>query len=141
MEKHFCDYNQSLALKELGYDEPCMGKYDTKQGDEWLLNIYSGHLNIQFSDKSKACIAPLKSQVFEWGRNNHQLFYTIETNCSQLSFEWGFDYTIFDKENDKWLSTEPQNGPPGETTYKTYEEAESACIDKLIEIVKTNLDK
>ena len=66
MEKHFCNYNQSLALKELGFDEPCMGKYDTKQGDEWFLNIYSGHLNAQFSDKNKACIAPLKSQVFEW---------------------------------------------------------------------------
>ena len=64
------------------------------------------------------------------------MFYTIETNCSQHSFEWGFDYTIYDKEKDKWLSTEPQNCPPGETTYKTYEEAENACIDKLIEMVK-----
>ena len=44
--------------------------------------------------------------------------------------------TLYDKEKDKWLSTEPQNCPPGETTYKTYEEAENACIDKLIEMVK-----
>ncbi len=128
MENEFCTYTQSLALKELGFDEPCFGYYengvfifwyDSKQDNEFLLN----------------CSAPLKQQVFRFFRDNHQLFYTIETNCSQLSSEWGFDYTIYDKGNDKWLSTEPQNCPSGETTYKTYEEAESDCLNKLIKIV------
>lgn len=32
MEKYFVTYNQSLALKELGFDEPCIGKFDTQQG-------------------------------------------------------------------------------------------------------------
>ena len=27
MEKHFCNYNQSLAIKELGFNEPCLGFY------------------------------------------------------------------------------------------------------------------
>ena len=85
MEKHFCNYNQSLALKELGFEENCMGKYDTKQGDEWLLNIYSGHLNAQFSDKNKACIAPLKSQVFEWGRDcGEDAFYIFENESEAI---------------------------------------------------------
>jgi len=27
MEEHFVNYNQALALKELGFDEPCLGIY------------------------------------------------------------------------------------------------------------------
>lgn len=137
MENHFCNYNQSLALKELGFDEPCFGVFylipETKKWESYRTMNESNSNNSNF-----AISRPLKSQVFEFFRDKHNLFYTIETNCSQLSFDWGFDYTIFDKENDKWLSTEPQNGPPGETTYNTYEEAESACIDKLIKIVKND---
>ena len=141
METEFITYKQALALKELGFDEPCFGYYLCKNS---AFGIYL-EITLNWFDllpyDSSSCKAPLKQQAFRWFRDKYQLFYTIETNCSQLSFEWGFDYTIFDKENDKWLSTEPQNCPPGETTYVTYEEAESACIDKLIEIVKNNLDK
>ena len=137
MEKHFVTYQQEVALKELGFDEPCFGVFylipETKKWESYRTMNESNSNNSNF-----AISRPLKSQVFEFFRDKHNLFYTIETNCSQLSFDWGFDYTIFDKENDKWLSTEPQNGPPGETTYNTYEEAESACIDKLIKIVKND---
>lgn len=132
MEKYFCSYEQALVLKELGFDEECFGYY--------LLNTLFISNDIVYNSTDVPAIkAPLKAQVFEWFRNNHQLFYTIETNCSQHSFEWGFDYTIYDKEKDKWLSTEPQNCPPGETTYEIYEEAESACVNKLIEMVKNKL--
>ena len=121
MEKHFVTYNQSLALKELGFDEPCMGKYDTKQGDEWFLNIYSGHLNIQFSDKSKACIAPLKSQVFEWARKEYGYWsYIKEATKGTCRF-------YVEKFDEKFFNSDIIN---------SYKEAESACIDKLIEHIK-----
>jgi len=146
-DKEFVTYVQSLALKELGFDEPCFAYYGLNNVEDKLffdIDPDDGELTSlnqnQFYHNNLSEIgrisAPLKQQVFRWFRDKHQLFYTIETNCSQLSFEWGFDYTIFDKENDKWTSTEPQNCPSGETTYKTYDEAESACIDKLITIVK-----
>ena len=121
MEKYFVTYKQALALKELGFDEPCMGKYDTKQGDEWLINIYSGHLNIQFSDKSKACIAPLRSQVFEWFREKHKVQSLIQEYMLNT-----YMYTIDDG----------INSDTSVVGFETYEEAESTCIDKLIEIVK-----
>ena len=124
MEKHFATYNQSLALKELGFDEPCMGKYDTKQGDEWFLNIYSGHLNIQFSDKSKACIAPLRSQVFEWFREEHSIHGIVSYYGKS---QWNIE--ILDYKGNELIQIE-------DNTFWSYEEAESTCIDKLIEIVK-----
>ena len=139
MESLFVKYNQALDLKEIGFDEPCIFVHDAWGNTKnWTEDGEGEHRN---SDKNASIYysAPLKQQAFRWFRDKHQLFYTIETNCSQLSSEWGFDYTIYDKEKDKWLSTEPQNCPPGETTYKTYEEAESDCINKLIEIVKKPL--
>jgi hypothetical protein len=124
MEKHFCNYNQSLALKELGYDEPCMGKYDTKQGDEWLLNIYSGHLNAQFSDKNKACIAPLVGQIFKWFRDNHSIHGIVSYYGKS---QWNIE--ILDYKGNELIQIE-------DNTFWSYEEAESACIDTLIELVK-----
>ena len=132
MEKEFITYKQALVLKEIGYvDYSWFGMECSLYKADGKHTFYANGVG----DETYIS-APLKQQAFRWFRDKHQLFYTIETNCSQLSSEWGFDYTIFDKENDKWLSTEPQNCPPGETTYKTYEETESGCINKLIEMVK-----
>ena len=125
MEKHFCNYNQALALKELGFDEPCFGAFDTHQGNNWLLNIKSDFYYDQFSDKSKACIAPLKQQVFEWFRKTYNIHNvplgTVRNSDNKVVYHIGKPNTIS-------LYTK---------LYDTYEEAESACIDKLIEIVKT----
>ena len=124
MEKHFVTYKQALALKELGFDEPCMGKYDTKQGDEWLINIYSGHLNTQFGDKNDACIAPLKSQVFEFFREKYNWHNvplgTVRLSDNKVVYNIGKPNIIY----------------PYGKVYDTYEEAESACIDNLIENAK-----
>ncbi len=143
MEKEFVNYNQALALKELGFDEPCLAFYDGKNTESFYFNnlrdASGDYIPFQKHDRLKWFGAPLKQQVFRWFRDKHKLFHGIDNNCSQLTSEWGFDYTTFDRNNDKWTSTEPQNGPVGETTYKTYEEAEEACIDKLIEIVKKQL--
>jgi hypothetical protein len=133
MEKYFVNYKQALALKELGFDIPCMGKYDTKQGNEWFLNIYSGHLNTQFGDKSKACIAPLKSQVFKWFRDEHNIVHTVYSNAS--GYIWELHYN---KERGGTHICDSEESGDCELSgmFTTYEGAESACIDKLIEIIK-----
>lgn len=133
MEKYFVNYNQSLALKELGFDEPCFGAYDTHKGDEWLLNIKSDFYYGQFSDKNDACVAPLKSQVFEFFREKHRLEPNIifreyyyedgDKNVYEVNIETNIN-------SDFCLNITPLEG------FKSYEEAESAAIDKLIELVK-----
>jgi hypothetical protein len=131
MEKHFCNYNQALALKELGFDEPCFGAYDTHKGDEWSLNIKSDFYYDQFSDKSKACIAPIKSQVFEWARKEYRIISVIDFYCDNDEWEdTMYEVRISEfkhfKTHDSFVQSE----------YKSYEEAESKAIDKLIEIIK-----
>ena len=124
MEKHFVTYEQSLALKELGFDEPCMGKYDTKQSDEWVINIYSGHLNTQFGDKNNACIAPLRSQVFEFFRG-YRLTVVIEDYLD--------DYEVKIVE---WTLSDDRITHEFPNRFDSWGDAESAAIDKLIELVK-----
>jgi len=121
MEEHFVTYEQALALKELGFDEPCFGCF-TK----------SGELSYDFSDNKgeghyfQDCTAPLKSQVFKWFRYK------------------GFDFAIMEKYKDKGKFYGGYLNKPNElfphsfgSNFKTYEEAELACIDTLIEIIKT----
>jgi len=113
MEEHFVNYNQALALKELGFNEPCMSSRDMNNG-EGLIQI------------------PLKSQVFKWFREEHGIWVTFEyddCDCVEANVCWYvgkcFRYGI----GPLFLTNELND-------FKTYEEAESACIDKLIEIVK-----
>jgi hypothetical protein len=119
MKENFVTYEQSLALKELGFKEPCFGCF-TK----------SGELSYDFSDNKdeghyfQDCAAPLKSQVFKWFRKNSSingivLYYGKD--------QWNIE--ILDYKGNELIQIE-------DNTFWSYEEAESACIDKLIELIK-----
>ena len=73
MNKEFATYEQSLALKQLGFDEPCFGIYFnlTKQ---LVQRIYD---DTRPFDKEYFTLAPLKQQVFKWFREKHKLFPEI----------------------------------------------------------------
>ena len=123
MQKEFCPYEEALALKELGFDEPCFGYYvETKK---WIPASYSQKETIypSNSDLMKEWVsAPTFSQAFRWFREKYEL---------NKSILLGYDYSI-ENESKHWFS-----GTTEECAYKTYEEAELACLKKLIEIVKT----
>ena len=66
--------------------------------------------------------APTYSQAFRWFREKYKLSGIIEIGTQEYSF------IIFDEEKDSREITSSMNG--------SYEEAELACLDKLIEIVE-----
>jgi hypothetical protein len=123
MNKEFIPYEQALELKELGFKERCLGAFDS-DGDLHIRNV-----DFQ-SDINGYCSAPLYQQVFRWFRKNHGLYSSIIFKKSYpdnhvTGLEWyiiicGGDGVLFDTDG----------------TY-TYEEAELACLNKLIEIVGT----
>jgi hypothetical protein len=127
MKKEFISYEQALALKELGFDEPCLGFYN-HQGILILMN-QEDELNIEVYKNSyvklgKQYAAPLRQQAFRWFREKYGLWQIVMQNTDK---DWTYDimpiigmidYKIFD-------------------VFDTYEEAELACLIKLIEIVKT----
>ena len=125
MKEHFVNYNQALALKELGFDEPCIARYIIP-GDLVFKGCYEDsniiHLELTQNDICEAhVLAPLKSQVFKWFRENYKIQSLIQEYLLNT-----YMYTIDDGINNDILVLR----------FETYEQADSACIDKLIEIVK-----
>ena len=124
--KDFTLYPEALALKELGFDEPCFGKWLSNRKDYTL--ILEMGMNEEFEDNRNvyllqgACSAPTYSQAFRWFREEHGLYNYVTTHDS-TDFEW----YIYDKDQNDWED---------DTTQNTYEEAELACLQHLIKIVK-----
>ena len=124
MNNEFVPYEQSVELKELGFDEPCFGSYQLIENRDYEnglkinhiigLNTLNGIRNHNYKDEITN--APTFSQAFRWFRENHNLHHEIEYN--------GYEYVGY-------VSGMTAN------IFETYEEAELACLKKLIEIVKS----
>lgn len=133
MEKEFVKYEQALALKELGFNESCLGIYYGNGDNEFM--GYSLESSKELTNKFKELghiSAPLYQQTFRWFREK-QYYSEINVGCTQIDGAIGFSWRIWKP----WLIEEWSPERPGEEwSYETYEEAESACLDKLIEIIK-----
>ena len=111
MTQEFVPYELAVKLKALGFDEPCLMYIDD---EEDLINDNT-------AEWIGAIKCPLKSQAFRWFREKHglsaivsQFGYSIENSFG------GIEYYIDEDENPT-----------------CYEEAELACLEKLIEIVES----
>ena len=123
MKNEFVKYEQALALRELGFDEPCL--FHTLKGEINFYNPFSLEYNIGVS-------AILCQQAFRWFREKHKQDSLVVPSGDSTGKTNGYYYEIvfdFSKEN---IESE---------SFKTYEEAESACLDKLIEIFKTKTNE
>ena len=107
MEKEFVPYTEALELKQLGFDIPSVSGYSYSDSDNLLTQ------------------AILYQQAFRWFREKYDLFCYVELVGDRL-----FDYMIIGDFVEEEIDYE--DGP-----FNTHEEAELACLQKLIEIVKT----
>lgn len=129
MNKEFVPYEIALELKELGFKEECFGGYTIyTDGDIKLTTHYNSHSQVQSSTFS---------QAFRFFREKYSMQATIEPTKDQHRFELGFNYWIWNTKTDEEWFTEPRDKPAGDYIFDTYEEAELACIVKLIELVKS----
>jgi hypothetical protein len=141
MNKEFVPYEQSLALKELGFDEPCIGRYYYKESYP-MLNPNSGETELVFEfgqyikQTEITILAPLYQQAFRWFREKYSWQHSMEPTADQHRFEVGYNYWIWNSKTGEEYHTMPKNRPTGDWEYETYEESELECLKKLIEIVK-----
>jgi hypothetical protein len=121
MNKEFIPYEQALALKELGFNEPCLVfyTYEGKFSNELSFNEYK--------NTALKTSAPLYQQTFRWFREKYGLYHSIGLDNS-LENDVNCDYQIINHN---------QSISEFKTDFKSYEEAELACLIKLIEITKT----
>ena len=122
MEKEFIPYVEALALKELGFDEPCFAVYIDKtliMEDGWLYST-----NQDTFIESSNFTAPLYQQAFRWFREK----YGLDSNTINTNMWNTFSFVINDMPNKNPITTY--------LDFNTHEKAELECLKKLIEIVK-----
>jgi hypothetical protein len=137
MEKEFVPYEQALALKELGFDEPCAANYNNLTGETRFIfgetnkgsltcNKVTGTNDIVISNER--ILAPLYSQAIRWFREEHGYFCSPTQSTKPDSVEYDWLITKEFDQNRVFIITVGY--------FPTYEEAELACLKKLIETVK-----
>ena len=125
-QTEFIPYEQALELKELGFDEECLDKYDPRfeklssDMQTWTTEHYPETLMIP---------APLYQQAFRWFRDTKLSDACV---CRYQSRDDGGIYFYYVINHDYGIE-ETRHFKEG---FFSYEEAELACLKKLIEIVK-----
>jgi hypothetical protein len=111
MKKEFVPYELALRLNELGFDEKC------------IMHWWKGKLSYyQMGDFSPThTSAPIYSQAFRWFREKYKL--------NQLVTRLPKHYVGVIDSEDGIIQLFYQR-------HDTYEEAELACLEKLLEIVE-----
>jgi hypothetical protein len=132
MKNEFLPYDRALKLKQLGFDEPCFGYHYTLNGKDW--KFADNHEYFEIDDQliigaNFTLLAPLFQQAFRWFREKHGIMHRLTSYAFgyqiHLDNTADFDFEFVDRRYDSGID------------YKTYEEAELACLDKLIEIVES----
>jgi hypothetical protein len=124
MNKEFVPYEQALALKELGFNnENCFGFYNNAEAIPYIKQDLTDELKLIYTGDFEA---PLYQQAFRWFREKYNLLSEIGLRDREDLSTWKFEITIIGKYEMKHNSI----------SYNTHEEAELACLIKLIEIVK-----
>lgn len=127
MNKEFIPYEQALELKELGFDEKCFAAMDMYSNIDYGSEMYDWIKNGETVQSTWAAL-PLYQQAFRWFREKHGL-------SAQFSYyhvpKWTFEILEFTD-----MKITPNKVVSEHSKERTHEEAELACLKKLIEIVK-----
>jgi len=129
MEKEFVPYELAVKLKELGFDEKCFCNWEESWSPEPEDEIRMVLTTDQTWLRDGWVRAPTFSQAFRWFREKYNLYHNIDKH----------GYWFFEIKKDEGY---------GDLTdvvccfdFESYEEAEQACLIKLIEIVNKNIIK
>jgi hypothetical protein len=131
MEKEFIPYEQALALKGLGFDEPCCQAYYTN-GENELSPFYSNpNVVDEWLEKLPLIKAPLYQQAFRWFREKHNMLANVYSNASGFLFEYHDTIGGTHRYDSGFTGDCEDSG-----TFTSFEKAELECLKQLIEIVK-----
>jgi hypothetical protein len=136
MEKEFVPYELALKIKQIGYkkegvDEDCFAFYDE---EEYLFTVRE-----QDDINEEWLIAPTYSQAFRWFREKHSLFSSIlpfqdiEDNVRLCYY---YCVINLDESKDEDILCNESSLGASDINLSSPEEAELACLQKLIEIVE-----
>lgn len=132
MEKQFIPYELAVKLKELGFDEPCLGVWNIPNGEYEVTLVYGGKLHegyINDIQSFKVC-APLWQQAEDFLLKKYNLYGII---IPTITMHWTFK-TMTVAEG---IVEVPPYKHVDSNDYSSVEEARQACLEKLIKIIET----
>jgi len=130
MGNEFVTYPLALRLKAIGFDEPCMAVYfGNGENELFTFNPAIAKENTERMVELGHIPCPTFSQSFRWFREKYGLYHQINSyyNGGKITRIMVFIHDVYEDTCHDELSNIP---------YLTYEEAELACLIKLIEIVE-----
>lgn len=131
------NYPLAKLLNEKGFDEPCLGFWFTNPAHKFTPEIWEGSWNNMKSQKDIHSLyygisAPLYQQAFRWFREKHNLPSEVRFVANLEVYDYRITKIDIKYDNSFYDGVRPTSA------FTTYEEAELACLKKLIEICKTN---
>lgn len=139
----FTTYKQALALKELGFNEPCFFAFDNCSTPMRCSDLRTNEQKFYGVNYNSSTYTsqPTYSQAFRWFREKHGLYYHIvpEFYTKGINFNWQILWYL---PKEKWTKHVISDGTGlygdnGE--YPTQEKAEQACLDELIKLIKDGI--
>ena len=127
MNKEFVPYELAVKLKALGFDEKCFCNWEESWSPEPEDEIRMVLTTDQTWLRPGWIRAPTFSQAFRWFREEYNQHSFIELVFED---EIRFDYVLYVNED------EDDCIDYGDGPFETYEDAELALLDKLIEIAE-----
>jgi hypothetical protein len=151
MNREFIPYELALELKQLGFDEPCLAFYQVEyhenspimvdDNDQYRITGFRTCKNSEIPSHYISC--PTYSQAFRWFRYNYWYYVSISPSIDIGNVDFTVEVSQFFQE-DRYVGEgdDEEYFPRGlelvhTERFDTYEEAELACLKKLIEIAKT----
>ena len=129
MVKEFVTYEQALELSNCGFNDSCFGwrsRYTSSVGEHETLEYnhnFTTHESLELFNSRKGDLpCPTYSQAFRWLREKHGLEHQITYAGVKGRYNAFTDDWFYDSK--------------GELKEFSYEEAESACLDRLLKIVE-----
>lgn len=129
LEKEFVVYPLAYRMKKLDFDKPCFG-YFLSDGM---------FINEKISKQTGSAVsAPTWQSAFDWFRKKYNLFSEIDLDSYKEPYLLKITIKQLDETNYFVTNSYYPNCINGKDTFsnKQYEEAELACLEKLLEIAE-----
>lgn len=119
IRNQFCSYKIALKLKELGFNEECLGYFRN--------NTKSFHLGEDTRVQKDSILAPLWQQVIVWFSEKHSI--DLHINRGGIRDNWYIGWRKFGYSYNHGDYSKP---------FKSYHEAREQAILEAIEYIKTH---
>jgi hypothetical protein len=139
IRNEFIPYGLAFRMKQLGFDEPCFSYY--------MNGVLQPSLNLKdysyFNEMSEInpniknfenVLAPTWHSAFRWFREKYSLYTELHKKFDGIGVSIILSEYRYDMRQDK--EVEYHIPKYFGNIYRSYEEAELACLEKLIEIVE-----